>query len=137
MAESAYSLRRVVKKVIGGCLLFAALAFAGFFLWGHGLVSSAFEWAGACLLFLAFNRSLPDLHIAWKHALPGALAGGTIWTLSKWGFTAWLQRLTKANQIYAIFGVLPLFLLWLYFTIATLLLSACFNSALANRRSAS
>jgi membrane protein len=133
MADSRYSLRRIIKKVIGGCLLFAVLASVGVVLRGHGFASTAFEWAGACVLFLAFNRSLPDLPIAWKHAAPGAIAGGTIWYVTKWGFTTYLQRATKANQINAIFGVLPLFFLWLYFSIATLLLSACLNSTLARR----
>jgi membrane protein len=133
MAESKYSLRRIIKKAMAGCLLLAALACVGFILWGHGLTGAAFEWAGACLLFVAFNRSLPDLPIAWKNAAPGAIAGATVWYLTKWGFTTYLQRLVKPNQIFAAFGVLPLFFLWMHFTVVILLLSACLNSTLVRR----
>jgi membrane protein len=130
MAESDYSLSRIIGKVLLGVLLLAALASAGFILWGRGLAGTALEWAGACLFFLGFNRVLPDLRIAWRHVAPGAILGGTAWYATKWGFTAYLQHLAKPDQIYAIFGILPLFFLWLFMTVEILLLSACLNSVL-------
>jgi membrane protein len=133
MAESEYSLGRIIKKVIAGVVIFVSVVSVGFLLWGHGLTSTVFEWGGACLLFLGFNRSLPDLPIEWKQAAPGAFLGGTVWYVTKWAFTTFLQRLAKPNQIYAIFGVLPLFFLWLHFTVVILLLSAVLNSTLYHR----
>jgi membrane protein len=135
MAEYVYSLVRIIKKVLLGVLLLGALASVGFILRGRGLAGAAVEWAGACLFFFGFNRVLPDLPISWKHAAPGAVLGGTAWYVTKWAFTAYLQNLAKPDQIYAIFGVLPLFFLWLHFTVVILLLSACVNSTLYHRSS--
>jgi membrane protein len=134
MAESSYSLFRLIKKVLLNGLLFVTLVVVGLALWSRGFSGTVFEWASACLLFLGFNRTLPDVPIGWRHAAPGALLGGTAWYVTKWGFTVYLQRLAKPDHIYAIFGILPLFFLWLHFTVVILLLSACLNSTLYHWR---
>jgi membrane protein len=137
MAETQYSLFRVIKKVLVNGALFVAVASVGFVVWRLGFTGPIFEWTAACLLFLGFNRTLPDVPISWRHAAPGALLGGTAWYVTKWAFTVYLQRLAKPDHVYAIFGILPLFFLWLHFTVVILLLSACLNSALYQINAAS
>jgi membrane protein len=86
-------------------------------------------------LFLGFNRIVPTWQgphksVPWTALLPGSLLCGSVWYFSKWGFTVYLRVFAKADNFSALLGVLPLFLLWLYFSTYMLLLSACLNCAL-------
>lgn len=133
MSEEPRSVRRLLKNAVLGWLALGAIASLGALASGHGFRSVAIEVLGTWLFFLGFNKKLPHRKIALKHSLPGSLIGGTVWYVSKWGFSAYMQRLAKPDQIYAILGVLPLLILWLYFSVYILLFSACLNFAFVRR----
>ena len=138
--DTKRSLSRVMKKAwlvyllaIAGVLVSVALPIRGApgFVVGMILTSA---------LFVAFNRILPawpsgtQKPFRWWDLLPGSLLCGTIWYVSKWGFSMYLRRFASADHISAVLGVLPLFLGWLYFSAYMLLFSAGLNSALLSLR---
>jgi YihY family inner membrane protein len=133
MSESKRSLPRIMRKAFLGWLVLSTVVSIGAVSSGHGVRSVALELTGTWLFFLGFNKALPDKRIEWKSVFPGSLIAGTAWYASKWGFTAYMQKLAKPEQIYAILGILPLFLLWLYFSIVMLLFSACLNVSLLHQ----
>jgi uncharacterized BrkB/YihY/UPF0761 family membrane protein len=103
---------------------------------GQGALNVVAEMILTWAVFMGFNRIVPAWNtraqgsVRWNALLPGSLLCGSVWYISKWGFTVYLRIFAKPDHIAALLGVLPLFLLWLYFSSYMLLLSACLNSAL-------
>lgn len=93
-------------------------------------------------LFWGFNRivpawsEFPQNDVRWISLLPGSLLCGSVWYVSKWGFTEYLHRFASPDHLSAMLGVLPIFLLWLYFSSYMMLFSACLNHALYLKRAA-
>jgi YihY family inner membrane protein len=122
-----------LKKAFFGWLFLAAIVTVGAVSPQHGAQRIAIEFLCTWLFFIGFNKAGPNRRIRWRQALPGSLVGATAWYATKWGFTAYLTRLDQPDHVYAVIGVLPLFLVWLYCTFAILLASACLNFVLSRR----
>jgi membrane protein len=120
---------RMLRKGFWGCLFLMGVVVAGVWLSGRGIVGTLLEMLATWTFFVGFNKILPARRLGWRQVMPGSLLGGTAWYATKWGFTEYLQR-TTPEHVYAILGVLPLFLLWIYCSAFVLLLSACVNAAL-------
>lgn len=141
--ETKRSLLRVMKKAwllyllaIAGIAISVGLPIRGVPGFVVGIVLTI-------ALFVAFNRIVPAWPLGtqtafrWWRLLPGSLLCGSIWYVSKWGFSVYLRRFATPDHVTAVLGVLPLFLVWLYFTAYMLLLSAGLNSALQSLRTRS
>ena len=80
---------------------------------GDTLIRSLFiSWAAFFLLY----RFLPRGGIRWMSALSGALVAGTLWEGAKFGFDSYVKYFSTLTQLYGSLGIIPVFLLWLYFT---------------------
>ena len=130
--ETGKSALALLKKALKLALLLIVLLVAIMGTTQMARLSAILEFTGTCLFFVAFNKVVPNGHTSWRQAIPGGVFGGTAWQLTKWGFTTYLQHFAKAEQIYALLGIVPLFLLWLYVSVMILLMSACLNFALAS-----
>jgi membrane protein len=73
---------------------------------------AALAWAALALLY----RGVPNTHVPWASALAGGLVGSVALELGKRGFAAYLVKLPTYKALYGAFAVLPLFLLWLWFS---------------------
>jgi membrane protein len=73
--------------------------------------------------FLAY-KVIPHRAVPWLAALIGALVGGLLWELAKVGYDYYIGQVSSFQQIYGALGAIPLFLLWLYYTWAIVLLGA-------------
>ena len=140
--EAKRSPMRVMMKACLLCFLVILGITAGVALPDQGALSLVAGMIITWTLFLGFNRIVPawpgPLHksVRWSALLPGTLLCGSLWYISKWGFTVYLRIFAKADHFSALLGVLPLFLLWLYFSTYMLLLSACLNCALLSAQPA-
>jgi len=57
---------------------------------------------------------LPNTSVDWRGALGGAVAAVILWSLAKWGFAQYVQKLVvQQRNLYGVLGVFPLFMLWL------------------------
>jgi YihY family inner membrane protein len=117
----------MIKKTALLCFFSTLLILFGISVSGQGYVYGGGEVLSTWVFFLGFNKVLSNKKLEWKQILLGSILGGTGWYGTKWGFTAYVHSFATSDQVYAILGVLPLFFLWIYCSVLTLLLSACFN----------
>lgn len=65
--------------------------------------------------FIAYI-SVPNTKVRLRPAIVGALAAALLWEAGKWGFTQYLSYFGGTAKLYGALALLPLFLLWVYFT---------------------
>jgi membrane protein len=89
--------------------------------------------AMACVL-----RLMPNAPVRWRHALVGGLLVAAGLELGKRGFTAFLLKLPTTKAVYGTFAVLPVSLLWVYFSWCVVLVAALITATLgqAGKRAA-
>ena len=69
------------------------------------------------LILLIAYRLLPNTRVSAKFAAVGALVAAVLWEAAKSALTWFIVEMTDGNvQIYGSLAILPLFLLWIYFT---------------------
>ncbi|MBX3406451.1 MAG: YihY family inner membrane protein [Phycisphaeraceae bacterium] len=92
----------------------------GYSLGSGALTISATGYAVTVLIstgfFLLAYICVPNTKVKFRPALVGALASALLWEAGKWGFTQYLAYSTFNAQIYGALALIPLFLLWVYFT---------------------
>jgi membrane protein len=72
----------------------------------------ALGWLGlACLYYF-----VPHARVRKRDAIVGGLLASVLIELGKRGFAAWLLKLPTYKAVYGAFAVLPMFLLWVYFS---------------------
>jgi len=76
--------------------------------------------AGLAILF----RLLPNAQVRWRHAIVGGVLGGIALELGKRGFAAYLIHGPTYQSLYGAVAVLPVFLLWVYFSCVVTLSAA-------------
>lgn len=95
---------------------------------------AALSLAGLSAMFYL----LPNTRVRRRDAFAGALVGSVAFELGKRGFAAWLMKVPTYKAVYGAFAVLPVFLLWVYFswlvTLGAALITA--NLAQVKRQSA-
>lgn len=69
-------------------------------------------WGALACLF----HFVPNTRVAWWQAIVGALLASAALELGKRGFAAYLLKVPTYTAVYGTFAVLPLFLLWVYFS---------------------
>jgi len=75
------------------------------------------------VLFVLVYRFMPNAQVSVRDTLPGAVAGGLLWELSKYGF-AWSLHYFHYDQIYGSVGAVVAVLTWGYFSSLILLFGA-------------
>lgn len=72
----------------------------------------AMSWVGLTCLF----HWLPNTRVRWRDAFAGGLLASIALELGKRGFANYLVQVPTYQTVYGAFAVLPVFLLWLYFS---------------------
>jgi membrane protein len=68
------------------------------------------------VLFLLVYMAIPNTRVQIRSALVGAFVAALLWEAGKWGFTQYLRYSTGYARLYGSIALVPLFLLWVYFT---------------------
>ncbi|NDW07522.1 YihY/virulence factor BrkB family protein [Jiella pacifica] len=89
--------------------------------------------ASACLLFGLIFKVLPDVDIAWRDVLVGAILTGFLFTLGKFLIGLYIGRSGVASS-YGAAGSLVTILIWVYYSSQILLFGAEFTKAFADHR---
>jgi membrane protein len=87
------------------------------------------------LLFFFLITFVPNTRVRLSSALVGAIIGGTLWQLANLFFARFIvtsYQIGSKAALYAGFAALPLFLIWLFISWATVLLGAEFAYAHQN-----
>jgi membrane protein len=118
-----YLLMLAVGPVLIGAGLWAATALLGAPLGRVGSVPVPLAYTldlapiALCSLGLAgLFRWLPGAQVRWRDAMVGGVFGAIALELGKRGFAAYLIHGPIYRSLYGAFAVLPVFLLWLYFS---------------------
>ncbi len=90
------------------------------------------------ILTLAFGllyQFMPNTRVKWRAALVGGAVGGCLWQLNNLFSVIYVSRVVTYTTIYGSLGILPLFLVGLYFSWLILLLGAQVAYSFQNRES--
>lgn len=84
--------------------------------------------------FTVFYKLIPNTRVEWAAALAGGICGGVLWQLNNLFNVIYVSRVVTYSKIYGSLGILPVFLLGLYFSWLILLLGAQICYAFQNRK---
>jgi membrane protein len=76
------------------------------------------------LVLATLYKLLPNTTVRWRSAIGGAAVATILWLIAKWGFAVYVEQLVLKGNLYGVLGVLPLFMLWLYYSWLILLFGA-------------
>jgi membrane protein len=77
-------------------------------------------WAGFALLYAL----MPNTRVQPRAALIGGIVAGTLWQLNNWLSVLYVSRVVAYSKIYGSLGIIPVFLIGLYFSWLIVLLGA-------------
>lgn len=84
--------------------------------------------------FAVFYKLMPNTRVTWGAALAGGVFGGCLWQANNLLSVTYASRVVTYSKIYGSLGILPLFLVGLYFSWLVMLLGAQVAYAHQNRR---
>jgi len=87
------------------------------------------------LTFALFYKLMPNVRVQWKPALVGGLVGAVLLHLNNAFSTIYFGQVVRNSKIYGSLGIIPVFLVGLYFSWLILLFGAQVSYAWQNRRS--
>jgi membrane protein len=86
------------------------------------------------LAFALFYQLMPNTRVRWPAALAGGLVGGCLWQLNNLFNVVYVSKVVSYSKIYGSLGILPLFLVGLYFSWLIVLFGAQVAYAFQNRK---
>lgn len=86
-----------------------------------------------CLTFSVFYALIPNTKVHWRAALAGGLAGGLLFHLNNLVSVLYVSRVVSNSKIYGSLGLVPVFMVGLYFSWLILLFGAQVAYAYQNR----
>lgn len=87
------------------------------------------------LFFTLFYKLMPNTKVHWNAALVGGAVGGLLWQLNNLFNVIYVSKVVSYSKIYGSFGMLPVFLVGLYFSWLILLFGAQVAYAVQNQSS--
>ena len=127
----------VVVGLTSGPQLNAVHAYlAGLPLGAGVLLSFLFRFLPFLLLSLAFGlfyQLMPNTRVRWQAALTGGMVAGFLWQLNNQVGVLYVSSVVKNSQIYGSLGIIPVFMVGLYFCWLILLFGAQVAYAFQNR----
>jgi membrane protein len=126
--------------VIGAVALTGSMEFAhivGQFSIAPGFTRFALKLAPFVILWFGFGLLyglMPNTHVRFHAALVGGIVGGTLWQLNSLLNTMYMSRVVIYSKIYGSLGILPVFLLGVYFSWLIVLFGAQVSFAVQNVR---
>ena len=85
-----------------------------------GLVPFALTWAAFTLLYFV----VPNRAVKPRHALVGGLVAAFAFEVMKRSFALFIAQIPTYTLVYGAFAVIPIFLLWIYFSWVVILIGA-------------
>jgi membrane protein len=86
------------------------------------------------LAFALFYQLMPNTRVRWFAALIGGLVGGCLWQLNNLFNVIYVSKVVSYSKMYGALGILPLFLVGLYFSWLIVLFGAQVAYAFQNRQ---
>lgn len=93
------------------------------------LLPVTLEIAAFSLLYVA----LPNVTVAFRHAIMGGVIAGLLFEVLKFGFAIYIRNFAAYDAIYGALSALPVFLIWTYLSWAVILFGAVVTAELPKR----
>ena len=77
-------------------------------------------WAAFTLLYYV----VPNRAVKWRHALAGGLVAAFAFEIMKRSFASYVAQIPTYTLLYGAFAVIPIFLLWIYFSWVVIVIGA-------------
>src|SRR5208283_5869141 len=90
-----------------------------------------FLWLAFALVYLL----VPNTKVRYSAALAGGIVGGSLWHLNNLFGSLYVSHVVTNSKIYGSLGLVPVFMIGLYFSWAILLFGAQIAYAFQNRAS--
>jgi membrane protein len=100
------------------------------------LLNNGVSFVVITVLFALIFKVLPDVRLAWRHVLPGALFTALLFTIGKYALGLYLGRASVASP-YGAAGSVVVLVIWVYYAAQILFLGAEFTRQYALYRGAS
>lgn len=97
------------------------------------LVFNLLPLAVLCLTFAVIYKLMPNTYVSWRAALMGGLFAGALLHLNNLFSVFYVSRVVSNSKIYGSLGLVPVFMMGLYFAWMILLLGAQVSYAFQNR----
>src|ERR1043166_5865337 len=88
-----------------------------------------------CIAFALFYMLIPNTKVHWRAALAGGLVGGGLWHANNLASVLYVSRVVSNSKIYGSLGLVPVFMIGVYFSWLILLFGAQVAYAYQNRAS--
>lgn len=102
--------------------------------WVESLAFQLLPYVVLSLAFGMFYQLMPNTQVQWRAALAGGVVGGTLWQLNNKLSVLYVSQALTYSKIYGSLGIIPLFLIGLYFSWLILLFGAQVAYAFQNRQ---
>ena len=102
--------------------------------WLGLLVLKILPFAIASLAFAGFYALMPNTRVHWESAVVGGAVGGCLWQFNNLFNVIYVSRVVSYSRIYGSLGIIPLFLVGLYFSWLIVLFGAQVAYAFQNRQ---
>lgn len=89
----------------------------------HFLVAKI-PWLITFVMFTAMYMIMPNTKVKFRSALVGGIIGGALWELAKIGYTIYVAKVVNYSKIYGSLGMIPILLIWIYYTWVVVLIGA-------------
>jgi len=87
------------------------------------VVFALVSFLATCAMFAIVYRFMPNAYVTFRDTIPGALIGGLLWEVAKYGF-AWALNYFNYEQVYGSVGAVVAVLTWGYVSSLVLLFGA-------------
>lgn len=81
-------------------------------------------WLTTWALFTVLYLVMPNTNVRIRSALIGGVIGGTLWEIAKIGYTVYAAKVVTYSAVYGSLGIIPIFLVWIYYTWLVVLIGA-------------
>lgn len=88
----------------------------------------------SCVALTLLYLVVPNRHVRIRHALIGGFIAGILFELMKRGLALYVAHFPTYTVVYGAFAVIPIFLLWLYFSWVVVMLGASITALLPGYR---
>ncbi|MCU0787326.1 MAG: YihY family inner membrane protein [Verrucomicrobia bacterium] len=88
-----------------------------------------------CVAFGVFYMLMPNTRVQWRAALMGGMVAAVLWLLNNWLSALYVTRVATNSKIYGGLGLVPVFMIGLYFAWMILLFGGQVSYAWQNRLS--
>jgi len=105
-------------------LVSASLGFAGQIPFAGAAVLGLVPFVLTCAAFTLLYYVVPNRAVRPRHALLGGFIAGIVFEIMKRGFALYIAKFPTYTLVYGAFAVIPIFLLWIYFSWLVVVLGA-------------